>query len=145
MKTLTDQSLRKSLRYTFTASSTQSKYKYHNQNPQGVHLEDCVTRAISLATGLRYGAVSNLLDISAGEYSCDKLCICCYHHLLEDILEYPRFDCDFTQTVKQIAASHPNNTLIIRVDLHLTAAVNGIVTDIWDCSDEWVDCFWVVA
>jgi hypothetical protein len=104
-----------------------------------------VTRAISLATGLKYGAVANLLDIAAGEYSCDKLCVCCYQYLLTGILEYPRFECDFAQTVSQIAQSHPNNTLIIRIIAHLTTAINGIVMDIWDCSEELVDCYWVIS
>ena len=93
---------------------------------------------------MRYEAVDNLLDITANEYECDKLCVCCYHYLLEELLCYTRKDCDFQQTVEEVAQSYPRNTLIIRVHAHLTTAINGVVLDIWDCSKEFVDCFWIV-
>jgi hypothetical protein len=103
-----------------------------------------VCRAISTVTGLRYEAVDNLLDITAQEYECEKLCVCCYHYLLEDILCYHRNDCGFQQTVQEVALKHPRDKLIIRVDAHLTSAIYGVVLDIWDCSQELVDCFWIV-
>ena len=121
------------------------RYKYYNRNPDRVHLKDCVCRAISTATGLCYEAVHNLLEITASEYSCEKLCVCCYHCLLEDILCYHRVECDFEQTVEEVAAKYPKNRLIIRVQEHLTSSINGTILDIWDCSEELVDCFWIVS
>ena len=121
-----------------------SDYVYYNRNPQDLKLKDCVCRAISTVTGLHYEAVDNLLELTATEYQCDKLCLCCYHNLLEDILCYPRIDCDFQQTVQEIARRYPRNKLIIRVDRHLTSAMYGSVLDIWDCANELVDCFWLV-
>jgi hypothetical protein len=119
-------------------------YKYYNHNPNKKHLKDCVCKAISTVTGLHYDAVDNLLDLTAKEYNCEKLCVCCYAYLLEDILCYPRIDTYFKQTAKEIAKKYPNNKLIIRTDAHLTSAINGMVLDIWDCSEELVDCFWIV-
>lgn len=107
-------------------------------------MKDCVCRAISTATDLHYDVVNNLLELTADKYDCDKLCICCYHNLLDDVLCYKRFDCDFNKTVKEVALSYPNNKLIIRVDAHLTCSVYGVILDIWDCSEELVDCFWIV-
>jgi hypothetical protein len=126
-------------------SVPKNNYKYYNRNPDKVHIKDCVCRAISTITGLEYDAVDNLLELAAKEYKCEKLCVCCYSYLLEDILIYPRTDCNFKQTVKEVAAKHPYNKLIIRVDAHLTGSINGITLDIWDCSDELVDCFWIVS
>lgn len=120
------------------------RYKYYNRNPDLLHLKDCVCRAISTATGLSYDAVDNLLKITASEYECDKLCVCCYHNLLEDILCYPRMNCEFKQTVEEVASMYPKNKLIIRVKEHLTSSINGTILDIWDCSNELVDCFWIV-
>ena len=120
------------------------RYKYYNRNPENVHLKDCVCRAISTATGLRYEAVLNLLDITAEEYNCEKLCVCCYHNLLENILCYTRFECDFDLTVEELVANY-STAKLIRVDKHLTSTINGTILDIWDCSDELVDCFWVVG
>lgn len=121
-----------------------NRYKYYNHNPNNFKLKDCVCRAISTATGLCYEAVDNLLEMTAREFECDKLCVCCYSNLLEDVLCYSRTNCNFKKTVEEIAAEHPKNRLIIRVDAHLTTSINGNILDIWDCSDELVDCFWVV-
>ena len=120
------------------------RYKYYNRNPDRRHLKDCVCRAISTATGLAYDAVENLLRITASEYDCDKLCVCCYENLLSDILCYHCVYCKFNKSVEEVAAEYPNNRLIIRVDAHLTSSINGVILDIWDCSDELVDCFWIV-
>lgn len=105
-------------------------YKYYNHNPNNISTTDCVCRAISTATGLKYEAVNNLLDMVAYDYSCEKLCVCCYHNLLENVLEYERFSCSEGKTVKDIVDQHPRDRLIIRVDAHLTSAIKGTILDI---------------
>lgn len=120
------------------------KFTYYNRNPNNKRIKDCVCRAISTATGLKYDAVNNLLDLTAEEYNCDKLCVCCYKYLLSDILCYYRENCNYEITVSQLSSKFPNNILIIRVDKHLTASMYGTPADIWDCSDELVDCYWIV-
>lgn len=121
-----------------------SKYKYYNRNPSRKHIKDCVCRAISTATGLCYDAVLNLLDITADTYECETLCVCCYNHLLEDVLCYRKEECRYKRTVEEVASQYPRNKLIIRVDSHLTSSINGTILDIWDCSRELVDCFWII-
>lgn len=121
-----------------------NRYKYYNRNPDRRHIQDCVCRAISTATGLCYEAVNNLLELTANEYRCEKLCVCCYHNLLEDVLCYSRQEAKFKKTVADIAYAYPRNKVIIRVKSHLTTAINGTILDIWDCSDELVDCYWIV-
>lgn len=119
-------------------------YQYHNQNPDGIHIEDCVCRAISTATGLNYAAVDKLLGIIATHYGCEKLCVCCYHNLLEDVLDYDRYVCMNGETVEDIAYKHPKEKVLIRIDSHLTSSIKGTIYDIWDCSDRLVDCYWIV-
>ena len=120
-------------------------YKYYNRNPDRLHLGDCVCRAISTATGLCYEAVDNLLELSADKHKCEKLCVCCYEYLLSNTLCYHMEKRHFKATVEEVAASHPRNKLIIRVQSHLTSSINGTIMDIWDCSQELVDCFWIVT
>ena len=120
------------------------RYEYHNCNPNRLHLGDCVCRAISTATGLHYEAVDKLLSLVAKDQQCEKLYLCCYDDLLEEILGYHRFECFFKQTVEEVAAQYPRNKLIIRVEGHLTCAINGTIMDIWNCSGEKVDRFWIV-
>lgn len=121
-----------------------NSYKYYNHNPDNLRLKDCVCRAISTATGLRYEAVDNLLELTADSYKCDKLCVCCYRYLLDEVLCYDKKFCDFRKTVEDVAKEHPRNKLIIRVDQHLTSSIYGNILDIWDCSQELVDCYWIV-
>jgi hypothetical protein len=46
--------------------------------------------------------------------------------------------------VREIAERYPRRKVIIRVDGHLTCSMYGVVTDIWDCSEELVDRYWVI-
>lgn len=106
--------------------------------------KDCVCRAISTAVNLPYRTVEKLLEISSEHYKCDTLNVDCYSNLLEDVFELPRFDCDFTKTVKDVANAYPKNRVIVRIKEHLTSAIYGCVLDIWDCSGELVDCYWII-
>jgi len=120
-------------------------YKYYNRNPNNDIKGDCVCKAISTATGLNYDAVDNLLELVAYLNNCSKLCICCYHKLLDDILCYERVDCFNDETVEDISSKFHRDTLIVRIDGHLTSIIKGNILDIWDCSNEIVDCFWFVT
>lgn len=119
-------------------------FYYHNVNPTKSVEQDCVTRAISLASGIPYKAVSKLLQMTAKEHDCDALCVCCYHHLLEDTLGYRVKFTKKHKRVEDIAKEYKNNIVIVRIDGHLTACVYGTCVDIWDCTQEKVDCFWIV-
>lgn len=121
-----------------------SNYRYFNANPIGAEVEDCVTRAICTATNLKYDAVTNLLDISAEQYKCEKLCVCCYHYLLENILCYTPHYCNRGEIVANIAKHYNDKKVIIRIDGHLTCSLYGIIYDIWDCTQKQADIFWIV-
>lgn len=119
-------------------------FLYHNINPDKSVEQDCVTRAICIASGIPYKAVNKLLQITAKEHDCDALCVCCYHHLLEDTLGYRVKFVKDNKRVEDIAKEYKNNIVIVRIDGHLTACVYGTCVDIWDCTQEKVDCFWIV-
>lgn len=94
---------------------------------------------------MNYTAVDKLLEYTADEYDCEKLCVCCYDNLLENLLGYKRTNCYYKMTVNEIVKSHPCEKLILRVNAHLTCGINGKTLDIWDCTDELVDCYWIVS
>lgn len=123
---------------------TDGVYRYYNRRPDGGHFEDCVCRAISTATGLKYESVAKLLDLTADYYGCDKLYVGCYSHLLSEVLGYDKFYCREPITVKHLVNSYKDKRLIIRVQGHLTSSIFGTLLDIWDCEEEIVDCFWIV-
>lgn len=120
-------------------------FSYYNINPEKREEEDCVCRAISLALHLDYYTVDKLLTLVSEHRQCDKLCLNCYHHLLEYVFNLPVRYCENGETVEAIAKTYPTNILIIRIQGHLTCAMYGVVFDIWDCTSELADCYWIVA
>lgn len=122
-----------------------SNYDYYNINPNKHDENDCVCRAISLATELPYNSVKKLLTIVANYYECDELCVCCYKHLLSDVFDYPISYCYDGETIGEVALKHRNNVCIIRTVGHLAVSVNGTVRDTFDSTPLKADCFWIVA
>ena len=119
-------------------------FVYHNENPYRMEENDCVCRAISKATDMDYFIIQQLLEMSAEVNNCDTLCVWCYHYLLENVFGLNVRYCDHWETVGDIARQYPNNKVLIRIDGHLTTSDNGIVYDIWDCTQRLVDCYWVI-
>ena len=121
-----------------------TNFVYHNVNPYKKREQDCVVRAISLASGIPYKAVSKLLQIIAKENDCDELCLYCYRILLEDTLGYKIIFPKERKRVEDIAEEYNDYIVIVRIDGHLTTCVYGVCVDIWDCTKEIVDCFWII-
>lgn len=119
-------------------------FYYYNINPQKEVEGDCVTRAISLASGIPYKAVSKLLQITAIDNDCDELCMYCYRKLLEETLGYRIMYPKEKKRVEEVAKEYKNNAIIVRISGHLTVCMYGVCVDIWDCTQEKVDCFWIV-
>jgi hypothetical protein len=122
-----------------------AQFKYYNDNPYRIEEEDCVCRALSKALKLQYSTAENLLNMSAEHNNCDTLCVCCYNHLLEDVFNLPVRHPLNWERVGDIADLYPNNTVIIRIEGHLTMAENGVVYDLWDCRQRLVDKYWIVS
>lgn len=118
-------------------------FKYTNINPLSIKESDCVTRAIALASGYSYGEIQNKLYYISKILDCDKLCVCCYHHLLDDVFEYDRLPCD-GYTVGEIADMYDDCVLLVRIEGHLTCIEYGIIKDLWDCSNSYADIVWLV-
>lgn len=117
---------------------------YYNNNPDLAEEEDCVTRAIALASGLPYWTISKLLDLVAEHNGCDRLYVGCYNYLLEDVLGYHVKYSNGRETVEEVINKYPLNTLLIRIEGHLTCAVAGTIYDLWDSYYRKVDCYWIV-
>ncbi len=117
---------------------------YYDVTPYGENNEfNCVTRALTLVSHLPYYTVQRLLIENACTNNCDKLVMSCYDNLLEDYFGYERQDINYKYTVQEVADMYPNDTILIRINSHLTCAINGIVTDIFDCTNELVDVLWI--
>ncbi len=82
--------------------------------------------------------------MSAVYNKCEPLCVCCYHHLLEDVFRLPMKKCENFERVIDIAKQFPNNKVIIRIPNHLTLSNMGVIEDLWDCTQKLADCYWIV-
>lgn len=118
-------------------------FKYLNLNPLTLKEEDCVTRAIALASGNTYEDIQSKLFHIAALFECEKLCVCCYVHLIEDVFGYDKIPTN-NKTVGELAEQYNDCVLLVRIDGHLTCVVYGVIRDLWDCSDSIADIAWVV-
>lgn len=117
-------------------------YKYYNINPTRRKLPDCVCRAISLATRTSYGIIMDILEQNGLCNDCEETSINCYSNVIEN-LGYITKDAN-NKTVEMLCNDYPDNILLIRIDGHLTCCINGCCYDIWDCTNEKADIFWVI-
>jgi hypothetical protein len=118
-------------------------FDYHNENPNGYHIPDCVIRAITLALELDYFEVVKLLHLNAQELQCECLNVKCYEKLLDYDFDLPHY-MSFGLTAEEVANDYPDNILLLRMDGHLSCSVCGVIKDIWDCSQEIITDFWIV-
>lgn len=116
---------------------------YYNQNPDGDRENDCVTRAISLASGMPYHVIRKKLFHISKLLNCEKLCVCCYRHLLDDVFKYRRVEC-YGDTVSEFANKHPEGTYLVRMGGHITTIIDGRIWDTFDCGNEFCTDAWRV-
>lgn len=119
-------------------------YQFKNVNPLGAKELDCVTRAITGALDLNYYEVKNKLELVGALFECEKLCVCCYKFLLDNVYNLERIEEYQGLTIKEFMKYNPYGTFIIRVDGHLTHCKDGVIYDIFDCGNEIVDLVWIV-
>lgn len=118
-----------------------AKFRYVNLNPNGEHRNDCVTRAISLASGLDYSEVRRKLRYTSRLLDCVRLCWSCYSFFITEVLGCRQVNCDGL-TVGEFADKHPIGTYLIRISGHLTTLQDGVCYDLWNCLDRECDLAW---
>lgn len=120
-------------------------YQFKNLNPLGKRELDCVCRAISGALEINYYEIQNKLELIGALFECDKLCVCCYKFLLDNVYNLERIEEYKGLTIKEFIRCNPYGVYIIRVEGHLTYCENKVIKDIFDCSNEIVDLVWKVC
>lgn len=118
-------------------------FKYHNENPNGYRIPDCVIRAITLAMNIPYYDVIKMLHNNGIKMKCDDLCVCCYEKLLDNDFKLPHFE-SYNKTAKEVANDFKDRIILLRMDGHLSCAIYGDIYDIWDCSNEIITDFWLI-
>lgn len=76
-------------------------------------------------------------------YDCEKLCVCCYRHLLDDVFKYERIR-SYDMTVQEFADTYPVGIFLVRMGGHISTIIDNNVYDIFDCRREVVTDAWQV-
>lgn len=121
-----------------------ARYKFLNLNPLGKKEEDCVCRAISLALDKSYYEVLEDLELIGKLFKCEKLCVCCYKFLLDNVYDLKRIEEVKGMAIEVFAKTFKNGVYLVRISGHLTCIIDGVCYDIWDCTNEEIDIVWEV-
>ena len=124
----------------------EAEWKKYNINPKNSAVEDCVKRAISLATGKDYSEVSSALNkinkrVGAPSYQYGQVWI---KYLRELGITLTNVEKD-EMTVDEFCRIHPEGTYLLEVGKktrstgghsdHLCCVIDGDLYDSWDCSN----------
>ena len=116
-----------------------------NPNPNGLYVEDCVIRAISIATGKSWDDVFIHVCLQAfvmkNMPSVNKV----WANYLYSI-GFTKFDlpniCPDCYTIRDFCYENPDGIFILATGSHVVAAINGDYYDAWDSGDEMPISVW---
>jgi hypothetical protein len=120
-----------------------ASFRYYNVSPDNEHKNDCVTRAISLASGMPYAETRKKLRSVATLFDCERICMSCYKHLIENVLYCKPLDCD-GMTVEEFADMHPYGVYLVRMNQHISCIIDNTIYDIFDCREHLLTNAWQV-
>lgn len=121
-----------------------AKFRYLNVNPNNQKKNDCVTRAIKLASGLSYETIRKKLFHVKHLLDCESsYCVTCYSFIIQEVLGGIPKNCD-GMTVNDFAEHHPKGTYLLRMDGHLTTLIDYTLYDIFDCRDNLITNAWQI-
>jgi len=116
-------------------------YKFYNANALGNFVNDCVIRAISVATKRTWDETYDMLsDLaqSKGTMMDDRDFVRWYLDT-----NFKRIPKEYV-SVGELASEYPDKTLLITMDGHITCSLNGIIIDSFDCRKRRVEDAWIV-
>lgn len=114
-------------------------YQYCNLNPRGIRVGDCVVRALSKA--LNQSWETTYIQLTVQGYLMGDLIAA--NSVWGEYLRNKGFDremisndCPDEYSIEDFAVERPIGTYIVGTGTHATAVIDGIIYDIWDCSQE---------
>ena len=123
-------------------------FKEFNAHPKGIKTGDCVVRAIATATKKDYLECRRELNQAKRElgHSAYKDTKFLYDYLKD----YPRLIFKPVKGEPRIKGSdftelHPKGTYILKMAGHITACIDGVILDTWDCTYRSVYTAWEIA
>lgn len=120
-------------------------YVHANPNPNGAYVEDCVIRAISIATDRSWDETAIYLFLQAfimkNMPSVNKV----WGTFLSSIgfrqYQLPN-TCPDCYTIRDFCEDNPFGVFILATGSHVVAVINGDYYDAWDSGDELPTSVW---
>lgn len=120
-------------------------YIHANPNPNGAYVEDCVIRAIAIATNRSWDETAIYLFLQAfimkNMPSVNKV----WGALLTSIgfRQYALPNtCPDCYTIRDFCIDNPDGIFILATGSHVVAVINGDYYDAWDSGDELPTSVW---
>lgn len=116
-------------------------YKFYNANPKGLFTDDCVLRSISVAEGISWQDCQRKLSYLSNK----QAKILNDVSFVEDYLDerYPR-KCYKDMTVGQFSKICPKGHFVVTMNGHITAIIDNVIVDTFDCSKRIMKCCWQI-
>ncbi len=123
-------------------------FKEFNAHPKGIKTGDCVVRAIATATKKDYLECRRELNQAKRELG--HLAYKDTKFLYDYLKDYPRLIFKQVKGEPRIKGSdftelHPKGTYILKMAGHITACIDGVILDTWDCTYRSVYTAWEIA
>lgn len=119
-------------------------YEFYNAHPKGLRVNDCVKRAIAKATGIDYMEVSRELNrykkiTGAKSFNSDRNCFKYVENVLKaKKLSFPAVKGKARMNGRRFCEEFPKGSYILNMAGHWSCCVDGVIYDIWDCSEKCV-------
>lgn len=116
-------------------------YRFYNANPKGLFTDDCVIRSISVAEGITWDECQRKLSYLSNK----EAKILNDVSFVEDYLDkrYTR-KCYENVTVGEFAKNCPKGHFLVTMSGHITAIIDNVIVDTFDCSKRMMWCCWQV-
>ena len=124
-------------------------FKFYNPHPKGLRVNDCVKRALTIATGKPYNLVSlelnRLKKITGCKSYNNKNNWKEYINLLGwKKMPFPAEAGKPRMNGFQFTTNYPHGTFILSMAHHLSVCKNGVILDTWDCRHKCIYNAWEV-
>lgn len=116
-------------------------YRYYNANPKNILTDDCVIRGISVAEGISWDECQNKLSYLSGLEGKILNDVTFVEKYLDE--RYPR-QCYYDTTIGEFARRCPKGHFLVTTNGHITAIIDNVIVDTFDCSDRIMKCCWKI-
>lgn len=127
-----------------------TSFIFFNAHPKGLKVGDCVKRAITKATGMDYMEVQRELNRYKKVTGADAFnCKTNYKPYIEKVLKGKKISFPAKKGFNRMDGYHfanryPKGKFILSMAGHLTACIDGVIYDTWDCREKCVYTAWEI-